>query len=102
MARKELKEGEHRASYVIPLRHAYDVPRPKRAKVAVRLVREFVKRHLHDPEKIVIHEKVNKELWSRSIEKPPRRIKVDVIYEVEEGRVVEARVVPPGYEEEEE
>jgi len=102
MARKELREGEHRRSYTISLRKAYSVPRPKRAKVAVRLVREFVERHLHNPEKVVIHEKVNEELWSRSIEKPPRRIKVDVIFEVEDGKVVEAKVVPPGYEEEEE
>lgn len=102
MPRRELKDGEHRRSYTIPLRDAYRVPRTKRANVAVRIVREFVERHLHGPERIVIHERINEELWSRSIEKPPRRIKVDVLFEVEDGKVVEAKVVPPGYEEEEE
>ncbi|RLE60972.1 MAG: 50S ribosomal protein L31e [Thermoprotei archaeon] len=100
--RKELKDGEHRRTYIVPLKKAYHVPRKKRAKVAVRVLREFIARHLRNPETIIIHEKVNEEIWSRSIEKPPRRIKVDVEFTVEEGKVVEARVLPPGWEEEEE
>ncbi len=102
MAKKELKEGEHRRTYVIPLRKAHRAPRKKRAKVAVRVIREFIARHLRNPEKIVIHEKVNEQIWSRSIEKPPRKIKVDVQFTVEEGKVVEAEVLPLGWEEEEE
>ena len=99
---KKLKEGEHTVTYVIPLAKAYDAPRKKRAKVAIRLIREFIERHLHTPEKIVIHNKLNEEIWSRSIEKPPRRVKVEVKFIVEEGKIVEAEVRPRGLVEESE
>lgn len=64
--------------YVIPLRKVYFLQRTKRASKAIRLIREFVKRHVK-AEKVVITNKVNEYLWSRSIENPPRRIKVKVV-----------------------
>lgn len=69
--------------YVIPLRKVYEVPRKKRAKVAVRLVKEFVMRHVK-PDEIYISIRVNEKIWERSAEKPPRRIKV-VVKKVEIG-----------------
>lgn len=71
------KESGIERTYVIPLRDAYRVPRKKRAKVAIRLIHEFVQRHLK-VKYVVIGNDVNEYVWSRSIEKPPRRIKVSV------------------------
>ena len=64
--------------YVIPLRKAYFLQRTKRAPRAIRLIREFIKRHVK-AERVIITNKVNEYIWSRSIEKPPRRIKVKVV-----------------------
>ena len=64
--------------YVIPLRKVYFLQRTKRAPRAVRFVRRFVKRHVK-AEKVIITNKVNEYIWSRSIEKPPRKIKVKVV-----------------------
>jgi len=69
--------------YTIPLRKVYEVPRKKRAKVAIRLLREFVMRHVK-PDDVYISNKVNEEIWQRSIEKPPRRIRV-LVRKVEIG-----------------
>lgn len=72
--------------YVIPLRDAYRAPRKKRAKVAIRIIREFVKRHLK-VEEVKIGNDVNEYVWSRSIEKPPRRVKVKVVKEEDVAEV---------------
>jgi len=63
--------------YTIPLRYAYFVPRPKRANKAIKLIREFVRRHLK-VERVVIGNDVNEKIWERNRERPPRRIKVKV------------------------
>ncbi|RLE99003.1 MAG: 50S ribosomal protein L31e [Thermoprotei archaeon] len=67
--------GEVERVYTIPLRDAYTAPRKKRAKVAVRIVREFIKRHMK-VEVVKISPELNEIIWSRSAEKPPRRVKV--------------------------
>ena len=72
--------------YVIPLRDAYRAPRKKRAKVAIRIIREFVKRHLK-VEEVKIGNDVNEYVWSHSIEKPPRRVKVKVVKEEDVAEV---------------
>ncbi|MGD8505416.1 MAG: 50S ribosomal protein L31e [Candidatus Bathyarchaeota archaeon] len=61
--------------YTIPLRKAWISPRKKRTPRAVRLVKEFIQRHMK-PEALVVSNEVNEKLWSRSIQKPPRRIRV--------------------------
>lgn len=64
-------------TYVIPLRKAYYVPRGKRVNKAVRIIRDFVKRHLH-VDNVKIGPELNHFLWSRNREKPPRKVKVVV------------------------
>ncbi len=65
--------------YVINLRRTREVSRTKRSPYAIRLIRKFVARHLRvDPEKVRIDNSVNEYVWSRGIEKPPRRIEVKV------------------------
>ncbi|HDI31491.1 MAG: 50S ribosomal protein L31e [Thermoprotei archaeon] len=71
------KESNAEKVYVIPLRDVYRVPRKKRAKVAIRIIHEFVQRHLK-VKYVVIGNDVNEYIWHRSIEKPPRRVKVSV------------------------
>jgi len=63
--------------YTIPLRISYVVPRPKRTPRAIRFIRAFIKRHLKS-ENIWISPEVNEIVWSKGIQKPPRRIKVRV------------------------
>jgi large subunit ribosomal protein L31e len=41
----------------------------------VRILREFVERHMK-PEELLIQPEVNDRIWSRGIQKPPRRIRI--------------------------
>ena len=91
--REELEEDivEERF-YTIPLGKAWISKRKKRAPKAVRIVRSFVLKHMkvrmeveeeEEPERLVIDNEVNKKLWSRGIEKPPRKIRVRVVKDKE-------------------
>ncbi len=62
--------------YTVPLRKAYWTgSRLKRANRSVRILREFVERHMK-PEEILIQPEVNEIIWARGIQKPPRRIRI--------------------------
>jgi large subunit ribosomal protein L31e len=95
-ARKEKDEFEEdiveERFYTIPLRKAWISTRKKRAPRAGRIVKSFVLKHMkvrteaeeeEEPEKLVIDNEVNEKLWSRGIEKPPRKIRVRVIKDKE-------------------
>ena len=78
--------------YTIPLRNAWISPRKKRAPKAARIVKKFVLKHMkiriaeeedEEPERLVIDNEVNEKLWSKGIEKPPRKIRVRVIKNTE-------------------
>ena len=78
--------------YTIPLGKAWISTRKKRAPRAVRIVKSFVLKHMkvrteaeeeEEPEKLVIDNDVNEKLWSRGIEKPPRKIRVRVVKDKE-------------------
>ena len=74
-------------TYTIPLRHVWVVtPRGKRAPRAVRDVRDYVARHMK-AEEVAISNEVNSAIWSRSINKPPRKITVRAVKD-KEGKVV--------------
>lgn len=51
------------------------IPRTKRAPRAVRMVKEFIARHMKSDD-ILIDSEVNEYIWSRGIQKPPRKISV--------------------------
>uniref|UniRef100_A0A7C1T6N5 Large ribosomal subunit protein eL31 n=1 Tax=Thermofilum pendens TaxID=2269 RepID=A0A7C1T6N5_THEPE len=85
-------DGEHERMYVIPLRDAYRAPRRKRAKVAIKLIRDFVRHHLRYNGEVKIGNELNEYIWQRSIEKPPRRVAVVVKFKVEEGEIVSTEV----------
>jgi len=81
--------------YTIPLSRAWISPRKKRAPRAVRIVRSFVQKHMkietktkteeeeEEAGKLVISDEVNQKLWSRGIEKPPRKIRVRAVKDKE-------------------
>lgn len=64
--------------YTIPLRRAWIAPVKRRVPRAIRIVREFLQRHMKY-EDLVIGNDVNELLWRRGIEKPPRRIRVRAV-----------------------
>jgi len=93
--REEKAEGEpeeeievvEERTYTIPLHHVHVVtPRIRRAPRSVRDVRAFIARHM-SAEEVSISNEVNELLWARSINKPPRRIKVRAVKD-KEGKVI--------------
>jgi len=92
-AEKEEAEGEEEIEvveekvYTISLRHVWVVTaRGKRAPRAVRDVRDFVAHHMK-AEEVAMSNEVNEALWSRSINKPPRKITVRAVKD-KEGKVI--------------
>ena len=94
--RKEKEELEEdiveERFYTIPLRKAWLSTRKKRAPRAARIVKSFVLKHMkvrteaegeEEAERVVIDNEVNEKLWSRGIEKPPRKIRVRVVKDKE-------------------
>ena len=70
--------------YTVPLGRVRIGPRKKHSPRAVRSLRAFVKRHMKaDDDSIRITNKVNEKIWSRGIEKPPRKIRVRVTLDSE-------------------
>ncbi|MHA3964128.1 MAG: 50S ribosomal protein L31e [Candidatus Thorarchaeota archaeon SMTZ1-45] len=62
--------------YTVPLRKAYwSGTRLRRSNRAVRVLREFVERHMK-PEELLIQPEVNEHIWARGIQKPPRRVRI--------------------------
>ncbi len=61
--------------YIVPLAKARRGPRNKRSKKAVRYLKEYLTRHFK-PEALIISQEVNEKIWSRGIQKPPRKLKV--------------------------
>ena len=61
----------------IPLRAAWNVPRTRRANRAITEIKNHVARHMkkREDEDIWIDEAVNHYIWSRGMQKPPRKIK---------------------------
>jgi len=82
--RKEKIEEEivEERIYTIPLGRAWIASRKKRTPQAVRLVKAFIQRHMK-PETLVMSNEVNERLWSRSIQKPPRKIRVRAVRDTE-------------------
>jgi large subunit ribosomal protein L31e len=66
--------------FTIPLRKAFRKSRKKRVPYAVRLIQDYLKRHLKVGN-VKLGSNLNSKLWERSIEKPPRRVRVSVVIE---------------------
>ena len=62
--------------YTVPLRMAYWTgSRPHRANKTVRILKQFIERHMK-PEELLIQPEVNDKIWARGIQKPPRRLRI--------------------------
>ena len=74
--------------YIVPLREARSTSRRRRAPKAIRLVRDFMERHLKTDE-FIIDESVNERIWERGMEKIPPRVRLRVTEEeLEEGEKI--------------
>jgi len=75
--------------YTIPLGKAWLMPPNKRAPKAMRIIKDFVKRHMKlearregaeeeesETKRLIISNEVNEKVWSRGIGKPPRKIRI--------------------------
>lgn len=85
MADKKESKSTGYMVYVVPLKRVYWGKRTNRADRAIRFIRAFVKRHAKVDD-VKIGNDVNMYIWSRSREKPPRRVKILVrVVEEEAG-----------------
>ena len=92
--------------YTIPLRKLHKVSRSRRAPVAMRMVEDFITRHMKperdgevlrnssdarsgsgEEKQLFIDPPVNKAIWKRGIEKPPSKIRVRAL-KFEDGSVI--------------
>jgi len=69
----------------VSLRDAYNKPQVKRAREAIKIIRKHLRKHTRK-EKLVITDKLNRKIWSNSVSKPPRKVKIKI--QVEEERAV--------------
>ena len=88
--KKEEEEEEfvEERIYTIPLGKAWVRPPKKRAPRAMHLVKAFITKHMklamrveeeeeeEELPRLIINDDVNEKVWSRGIEKPPRKIRV--------------------------
>jgi len=88
--KKEEEEEEfvEERIYTIPLGKAWVRPSKKRAPRAIQLIKDFITKHMKmdmraeveeekgEMPRLLITNKVNEKVWSRSISKPPRKIRV--------------------------
>lgn len=89
---KEERKAGVEQIFTIPLDKAKSVPRWKRSKKAVKVVKAHLARHLKaDESKIHIDASINEEIWSRGSQKPPLQIRVKAM-KFEDG-VVEVELI---------
>ena len=87
--KEEEEEIVEERTYTVPLSKAWIMPANKRAPRAVRILRSFMIKHMklkaqkpeegeeeEEPSSLIISEEVNRKMWTRGIEKPPRNIRV--------------------------
>jgi large subunit ribosomal protein L31e len=76
-------------TYIVPLGVVFEAPPYRRAKVAIRVIREFTMRHMKATE-VSVDTEVNELIWARGIKSPPRRITLEM--ERDEDGVVSVKL----------
>src|SRR3990172_4845926 len=93
MAEKQETNKIEREYIINMRRHLKTVPIYRRAKKAIRLVKEFLVRHMkirdRDLNKVKLDRYLNEYLWARGIRNPQTRIKIRAI---KEGDIVRAEL----------
>ncbi|MDY0294040.1 MAG: 50S ribosomal protein L31e [Candidatus Methanomethylophilaceae archaeon] len=65
---------------IIPLRATRQAPRTKRAKRAIKEIRENIMRHMKvDAENVWIDTGLNEKIWENGIRNPPSKIAVKAV-----------------------
>jgi large subunit ribosomal protein L31e len=84
---------EEERIYTIPLRKKIKtVPRWRRSEKAVKIVREFLSKHMKaEIDKVKLDPSINEKIWERGSQKPPGKIRVRAV-KFDDG-VVEAELV---------
>lgn len=73
------KPSKLQRTYNVPLRREWlKVPRYKRAKKAVKALREFLQKHMKC-DNVILGKHVNEEIWKKGIKNPPHHVKVDTM-----------------------
>jgi large subunit ribosomal protein L31e len=81
---KKVVVAELEREYTVPLRSGFlKVPRYKRAKKAIKTLKEFLAKHMRvanrDLRKVKLDMYLNNEIWFRGIKKPLHKIKVKAV-----------------------
>ncbi|NIO37586.1 hypothetical protein GTO27_07765 [Candidatus Bathyarchaeota archaeon] len=88
--RREPEEEEivEEKIYTIPLGKAWIVQSRKRSPRAMKIIKDFVKRHMkiettreleeeeEEPGRLIISNELNERVWRRGIQKPPRKVRI--------------------------
>lgn len=69
---------EEEQVFTISLSDAKKAKRRKRSAKAVKIVKEYLKKHLKVKE-VKIDDSLNREIWNRGIERPPAQIRVRAV-----------------------
>lgn len=78
---EEIQEERY---YVVPLARKFQkVPRWKRSKKAMIVLREFIVRHMKPEGDVYISQELNERVWENGIKNPPRKIRVRVTKSVD-------------------
>lgn len=71
---EEIQEERY---YVVPLARTFQrVPRWKRSKKAMIVLREFLVRHMKPEGDVYISQELNERVWENGIKNPPRKIRI--------------------------
>ena len=79
--------------YTFNLRKAWIAPRQKRTPRAVRMLKQFVKRHMKG-EEVLVSKEVNEAMWARGAKKPPRKIRIRAAKD-KEGKIIIYPITEP-------
>lgn len=74
--KKETKTEER--IHTIPLVKAWNRARTKRAKKAMTIIKNYIKRHMK-ADKVHIGKSINEDVWARGMQKPPRKVRIHVL-----------------------
>lgn len=66
--------------YTIPLAVVKDYPKWKRSNKAIKVIREYLSKHMKiEEEKIKVSGVLNEKIWEHGIQKPPNKIRVKAV-----------------------
>lgn len=80
--------GSEEKVVTISLRRVYDGRKANRAARAIRRLKEIIQKRTH-AEEVKIDGAINELVWSRGIEKPPRKVTLRIV--IEEKREVKTK-----------